>query len=114
MMVKRRPGRPLGATAKPKTRNLSPEARARISEAVHRRWANAKEAKERICSPFLRSFVQRLFSSLQQCARVPTSQLLRRDRLGPEANFSVLSAAFDLLRLMQTSIKPIFDDTINA
>lgn len=40
--VKRGPGRPKG-TGK-KKRNLSPEGRARIAEAVRRRWAAQKKA----------------------------------------------------------------------
>ena len=46
---KRKPGRPKsapapGAPAKKKKRNLSPEGRKRIQEAVKRRWAAAKKA----------------------------------------------------------------------
>lgn len=47
---KRKPGRPKSTTtapvapAKKKKRNLSPEGRARIAEAVRRRWAAAKKA----------------------------------------------------------------------
>lgn len=42
--VKRGPGRPPAVAAAPKKkRNLSPEGRARIAEAVKRRWANAKK-----------------------------------------------------------------------
>jgi hypothetical protein len=47
----RKPGRPKSAaatavvpTAKRKKRNLTPEGRARIAEAVKRRWAAAKKA----------------------------------------------------------------------
>jgi len=45
--VKRGPGRPKAATAvtKPtKKRNLSPEGRKRIAEAVRRRWAAQRKA----------------------------------------------------------------------
>ena len=47
---KRKPGRPKGITApapakNAKKRNLSPEGRARIAEAVRRRWANQKKGK---------------------------------------------------------------------
>jgi hypothetical protein len=40
--IRRRPGRPKG-TGK-KKRNLSPEGRARIAEAVKKRWAAQKKA----------------------------------------------------------------------
>ena len=47
-VVKRGPGRPKAntAVAKPtkKKRNLSPEGRKRIAEAVRRRWAAQKKA----------------------------------------------------------------------
>jgi len=48
-VVKRRPGRPKATTAvaKPtqkKKRNLSPEGRKRIAEAVRRRWAAQRKA----------------------------------------------------------------------
>jgi hypothetical protein len=46
--VKRKPGRPKATTAvaKPtkKKRNLSPEGRKRIAEAVRRRWAAQRKA----------------------------------------------------------------------
>jgi hypothetical protein len=47
--AKLKPGRPKGSTApaptiKKKKRNLSPEGRARIAEAVKRRWAAQKKA----------------------------------------------------------------------
>ena len=46
---KKKPGRPKStpapaASAKKKKRNLSPEGRARIAEAVKRRWAAQKKA----------------------------------------------------------------------
>jgi hypothetical protein len=47
---KRKPGRPKATTttaaapAKKKKRNLTPEGRKRIQEAVQRRWAAAKKA----------------------------------------------------------------------
>jgi len=44
--TKRRPGRPKG-TGKRKTRNLTPEGRARIADAVRRRWAAQKKAATR-------------------------------------------------------------------
>jgi hypothetical protein len=48
--VRRKPGRPAKSTpaARPaeKKRNLSPEGRARIAEAVKRRWA-AQKAKQK-------------------------------------------------------------------
>ena len=40
--AKRGPGRPPASSAKPKKRKLSADARARISEAVKRRWAKAR------------------------------------------------------------------------
>jgi hypothetical protein len=41
--AKRGPGRPPTSDAAPKKRrNLTPEGRARIAEAVKRRWAKAK------------------------------------------------------------------------
>jgi hypothetical protein len=47
-VVKRVPGRPKATTAEAiptkKTRNLSPEGRKRIAEAVRRRWAAQKKA----------------------------------------------------------------------
>jgi hypothetical protein len=43
--VKRGPGRPpIDRTVVKKKRNLSPEGRARIAEAVKRRWTKAKKA----------------------------------------------------------------------
>lgn len=48
-IITRKPGRPKSTaapapTAKKKMRNLSPEGRARIAEAVRRRWAAQKKA----------------------------------------------------------------------
>jgi len=37
-------GRPVGSGKKKKKRNLTPEGRARIAEAVRRRWAKQKKA----------------------------------------------------------------------
>ena len=49
--VRRKPGRPAksASTAKPagKKRNLSPEGRARIAEAVKRRWAAQKTKQKK-------------------------------------------------------------------
>jgi hypothetical protein len=42
--TKPKPGRPVGSGKKKKKRNLTPEGRARIAEAVKRRWAAQKKA----------------------------------------------------------------------
>lgn len=55
-MIKRKPGRPAGSTTSLKTspatgsrstRTLSPEARARISAAQKKRWANSRKAEKK-------------------------------------------------------------------
>ena len=45
-VIKRGRGRPKGSLGKPtkKKRNLSPEGRKRIAEAVRRRWVDQKKA----------------------------------------------------------------------